>query len=114
MDYCRDNKPLISCMQKINQRTLEELLGHLKDHMFEITEADLSSSEAWLGQWIYACLAWIHLPLEPEHHSVLREIIRACIKFRKSLNVGQEEKALSLNLLICIIGNNFNQFDLKD
>lgn len=99
---------------QINQFTLEELLEELLQWLTEDENIELSSTHKWVNQWIYAALACLHLPIEPSMHSILREIARACIEKRKKLDSEDYQKVLPLNLIICIVSNNFHQLDLSD
>ncbi|GBP97656.1 Protein Gemin2 [Eumeta japonica] len=67
---------------------------------------DLASSDRWLGDWFYAVLACLHLPLEPNVHSTLRDIARTCMQYRSLLKSHEFEKAIPYNLFIYLIGYN--------
>lgn len=119
--YCRENPPLLTTMMKFDQPLLESLLDLQLEWLNERIEArtltvDFTAGEKWLSQWIYASLACLHVPLEPNIHSILREIARHCMLIRNVLGPSAEDeiKAIPLTLIICIIANNFNQLDLRD
>lgn len=103
-------------MLRIPQRSLEQLFEHQLEWLIEL-ESNGETGDyglGWLSKWIYAGLGCTHLPLEPDVHSVLRNIVRACIRIRNNIPPESVDKALPLNLLICIISNNFQQADLGD
>lgn len=109
LDYCRSKSPLLSVMFKVSQRTLEALIEYQSNWLQDINEPDQMN---WLVSWIYASLACLHLPLEPDIHSVLRCIAKTCIRLRNGLQPTDTKNTAPLNLLICIISRNFNQLDL--
>lgn len=78
------------------------------------TPFDLSSSQQWLGSWLYAALTCLHLPLEPDVHSTLRDIARLCIRLRNRLLEQEIEKAVPYNLFIYIIAKVFDQLDFAN
>lgn len=121
LNFCRQNEPLLSSMLRIQQRPLEQLLEHQLEWLNEsngsTTETSVQNNDislGWLAKWIYAGLGCVHLPLEPDVHSVLRNIVRACIRIRNSLAPDALDEAIPLNLLICIISNNFDQTDMAN
>lgn len=99
-------------MLQIDQPTLEILLDYQLEWLNDDDCTDLSGMYKWLGTWLYATLACLHLPFEPNTHSILRQIARTCIRLKNNLKPDDIDKALPLNLLICIITKNFNQVDL--
>lgn len=109
LDYCQSKTPLLSVMFKVSQRSLETLIEHQADWLQQITEPNYMH---WLISWIYASLAHLHLPLEPNMHNVLRCIAKMYIRLRNGLIPIDTKNAVPLNLLICIISRNFNQLDL--
>lgn len=109
LDYCRSNSPLLSIMFRVPQRTLEAIIEYQANWLKEFCEPDQLS---WLSSWIYASLACLRLPLEPNMHNVLRCISKCCIRMRNQLLPNDTESAVPMNLLICIISRNFNQLDL--
>lgn len=105
------DQPLLESLLDLQLEWIDEKMEHTDSYSF-----DFSASEKWLSQWIYASLACLHIPLEPNLHSILRKIARKCQLIRNRLgpSVEDELKATPLTLLICIIANNFNQLDLRD
>uniref|UniRef100_A0A1A9UP86 Gem-associated protein 2 n=1 Tax=Glossina austeni TaxID=7395 RepID=A0A1A9UP86_GLOAU len=133
LKFCRDNEPKLSLMLRLNQRTLEQLLSMLsiwlqesgdRDCAAVVTSSstsstnsmvlDLSSSDHWLGSWLYAVLACLHLPLEPDVHSTLRDIARTCMALRSRLKAHEFEKATPYNLFIYLIAKIFDQLDFLE
>lgn len=108
-EYCRTKTPLLSIMLHVPQRTLESLIEHQSNWLTTNTELE---NIHWLVSWIYASLACLHLPLEPDMHSVLRCIAKTCIQLRNHLTPNDKQIAIPFNLLLCIISSNFNQLDL--
>lgn len=113
--FCSSQTPLLKVMMQINQNMLEELLEELLSYLTnQNVSIDFSSTHKWLSQWIYSALACLHIPIEPSMHSILREIAKECIELRKKLQCDDYVRVLPLNLIICIVSNNFNQLDLSD
>lgn len=133
LNFCQQTQPLLSVILRLNQRNLEQLLimirdwikGEQNDETFIAAAStsatnslskvvDLACSDQWLGDWLYAILACLHLPLEPDVHSTLRDIARTCIFFRSHLTSHEFEKAIPFNLFIYLIGKIFDQLDLLE
>lgn len=133
LKFCQQTQPLLSVILRFNQRTLEQLLIMLSDWIKgeQINESciavastsasnslpkvlDLACSDQWLGDWLYAILACLHLPLEPDVHSTLRDIARSCVLYRSHLASHEFEKAIPFNLFIYLIGKIFDQLDLLE
>lgn len=110
-NYCEANSPLLSTMFQIQQRTLEKLIEHQSNWLTEDLTVYKEKSE-WITSWIYSALACLHLPLEPNMHSILREIAKTCIRLRNQMDGDSENSVTPLNLIICIVARNFNQLDL--
>lgn len=109
--YCERNEPLLSIMFTIQQRSLEKLVEHQSNWLIDDIQW-YSENSKWLSQWIYSSLACLHLPLEPNVHSSLRQIAKTCIRLRNQMNDSDTVNVLPLNLVICIVARNFNQLDL--
>lgn len=101
-------------MMQIDQRMLEVLLEYELKWFGDATKngSDLVV-ESWLGTWIYSTLSCLHLPLEPDTHSMLRQVAKSCVSARNQLTIDDVVKATPFNLLICIISNCFDQRDFK-
>lgn len=81
-----------------------------------ISDWDVASLAA-LGRWIYSLLGCLHSPLEPSVHSTLRGIAKAALGIRNGLpTTGADATGMAapLNLLVCIIAENFGQSDLSE
>lgn len=118
LNFFKDNEPVLSTILVFNQRTLEELIEILSSYLSEnILDLELKtvSSITWTTKWIYALLACLRSPLDPEVHSCLRMIAKSCIQVKnclKTLPTIASDAFLSWNLIVVIIGLNFKQFDL--
>lgn len=140
LKFCQQHQPLLSVILRFNQRILEQLLVMLSDWLkgerddgsaaeglpiaaassstsaaaSSVAILDLACSDQWLGDWLYAVLACLHLPLEPNVHSTLRDIARSCMQLRSRLKTHEFEKAVPYNLFIYLIGKIFDQLDLLE
>lgn len=140
LKFCQQHQPLLSIILRFNQRTLEQLLVMLSDWLkgdrneetgtegltiatassstsaaaSSVAILDLACSDQWLGDWLYAVLACLHLPLEPSVHSTLRDIARSCMQLRGRLQSHEFEKAIPYNLFIYLIAKIFDQLDLLE
>lgn len=112
LHFCRSTQPLMTVMLRMDQPILEMLLELQTEWMVDAHFAIETLS--WLGNWIYAELGCLHLPLEPNVHNILRDIARECTKIRHHLSADCVHLAAPLNLIICIISSNFDQVDLAD
>lgn len=112
-EYCKNNSPILRIMLQIDQRMLEVLLDHQLKWFDDSTKnsLDLVIEDSWLGTWIYSTLSCLHLPLEPDTHSMLRQIAKCCVIARNRLGADDVVKATPFNLLICIISCCFDQMD---
>ncbi len=115
MEYCKTNTPILRIMLQIDQRMLEVLLENQLTWLGDLSKngLDLVVEDSWLGTWIYSTLSCLHLPLEPDTHSVLRQIAKCCVIARNRLTVDDIVKATPFNLLVCIISSCFDQMDFK-
>lgn len=113
LEYCKNNSPILRIMLQIDQRMLEVLLEYQLKWFDDSTTSslDLVLVDSWLGTWIYSTLSCLHLPLEPDTHSMLRQIAKCCVIARNRLTVDDIVKATPFNLLICIISSCFDQTD---
>lgn len=112
-EYCKNNSPILRIMLQIDQRMLEVLLDYQLNWLDESIKNsfDLVIDDSWLGTWIYSTLSCLHLPLEPDTHSMLRQVAKFCVIARNRLTVDDIVKATPFNLLICIISSCFDQMD---
>lgn len=119
INFCKDNDPVLSVILTLNQGQLEELIeilsGHLSDTITAPEFPQQISSLDWITKWVYALLACLRSPLDPEVHSCLRMIAKSCIQVTdnlKSLPDSNEDSFLPWNLIIVIIAISFHQYDL--
>lgn len=118
--FCRKNSPLLSTMLRIDQRLLEKVLEFESEWLSDDDDGqedvvvDLCGKDQWLGTWIYSSLACLRMPLEPDVHSILRDIAKTCIRLRNKLGPKDVEKAVPYNLFILIICKVFDQLDLAE
>lgn len=108
--FCKENPPLLKTVLSLSQSQWEALLEEQTEWLAQEKEFKLHSDHFWMGQWIYACLANLMIPIEPNVHHLIREIARMCIKRRNELTCTQEVSPLSI--LICIVSIHFKQSDL--
>lgn len=113
LEYCKNNSPILRIMLQIDQRQLEVLLEYQFKWFEDATEnnLDLVIENSWLGTWIYSTLSCLHLPLEPNVHSMLRQVAKCCVVARNRLTPDDIVKATPFNLIICIISSCFDQID---
>jgi len=124
INFCQKNEPILSIVLKLDQGKLETLTDTLSDYLIDSLETPESlqklaqTDTTWITKWIYAALACLQLPLDPEVHNCLRMIAKSSIQIRnhlKSIPCSSSESESSLfpwNLLIVIVARNFEQFDL--
>lgn len=108
--FCKENPPLLKTVLSLSQYQFEDLLESQSEWLSQEKELALHSEHFWMGQWIYACLANLMIPIEPNVHHLIREIARTCIKRRNELRCAQEVSPL--NILISIVAIHFKQSDL--
>lgn len=111
-EFCQQTKPLTSVMLGIHQRTLEKLLEHQSNWLVDDLKWFQDNLE-WIFPWIYSSLACLRLPLEPNVHNSLRQMTKICILLRNKFTCNDVNIVLPLNLIICIVSQNFNQLDLS-
>lgn len=142
--FCYDNPPYLKTILRFNQRILEQLLEFICDWLRADEEKvilenisteddaipstssagcnenmkaailDLTDTNAWLGTWLYATLSCLQIPIEPEVHSTLRDIVRVCIRLRGRLPATAAGKAVPYNLFILLVAKAFGQLDFAE
>lgn len=119
INFCKSNDPMLSTILILNQGQLEELIEILSNSLNDSIEASEFQPETtrleWITKWIYALLACLRSPLDPEVHNCLRMIAKSCISVTTRLAAlpgESNELILPWNLLIVVIAINFQQFDL--
>lgn len=117
--FCEANEPILSVMLGLNQGQVEELIETLSDHLLEqISTAEFlehTTDFDWITKWIYASLACLRTPLDPEVHNCLRMIAKSCVQVTshlKSVEGSPGDSFLPWNLIVVVIAICFHQFDL--
>lgn len=88
---------------------VERILEYLVEHLENLTKIEYR-----LGQWIYALLAVVELPLTPETCSCLRSLARTCSVMRAKMKTLEVHEIGAINLFICLVARYFRQLDLAD
>lgn len=120
ISFCHLHEPKLSIMLTLNQGQLEELLEWLSVHLIRVIASNefhlQITAYHWITKWMYATLACLRSPLDPEVHNRLRVIAKSCLKVVTHLKSSAEESSsdtfLPWNLIIVVIAINFHQFDL--
>lgn len=119
IEFCRNNDPMLSKILSLGQGHLEELIELLMTELStSISDSEFPkniTSLLWLTKWIYALLACLRSPLDPEVHNCLRLIAKSCIKvtrYFKAISEQSSDSFLPWNLITVVIALNFQQFDL--
>ncbi|XP_035205568.1 gem-associated protein 2-like [Stegodyphus dumicola] len=102
------NEPLLSVVAHLNQRSVIRLLSY---HIDWLEDGSFTHDQ---GVWIYALLVCLEKPLEPDTCALLRSLSRCCTTHRAKLNNPEDTVLKSLNLIISIIANYFDQKDMSD
>ncbi|XP_054716849.1 gem-associated protein 2-like [Uloborus diversus] len=102
------NRPLLSILLYLNQRSVKKLVSY---HTSWLKEIGISKEQ---GEWIYALLMCLEKPLDPDTCDVLRNLSKLCSSLRLGLLNPQDEMLISLNIIITIIAQCFDQKDLSD
>nr|XP_033327370.1 gem-associated protein 2 [Megalopta genalis] len=101
--------PTLNTVFSLNQPMVEQILEYLIDYV-EVEKEIIHK----LGQWLYALLAILEMPLTPEMCSCLRSLARTCSIIRSnSINLEVHEIG-ALNLFICLVARYFRQLDMAD
>ncbi|XP_033105648.1 gem-associated protein 2-like [Anneissia japonica] len=100
--------PLLSMVAAMKQSTVTQVLD------FQIGWLQTLGLSPNQGQWLYALLACLQKPLEPNAHSMLRTLARQCAALRASLDSIDDDRLPALNLLITLVARYFDQSDLAD
>ncbi|XP_017760495.1 PREDICTED: gem-associated protein 2 [Eufriesea mexicana] len=101
--------PTLDIIFCLNQPMVEQILEYLVEYI-----ETLDKIEYELGQWIYALLVVLEMPLTPDTCSCLRSLARVCSIMRaKSMKLEVHEIG-TLNLFICLVARYFRQLDLAD
>lgn len=101
--------PLLSIFVNIGQPMVDTLLNW---HSQWLEECNHISHRH--GQWIFALLSCLELPLHPDTCSTIRYMARVCQKIRNAMVEPDETELAAVNLIICLVGKYFCQADLAD
>lgn len=101
--------PTLDIVFSMKQPTIERVLEHLV-HLIEAQR----KIEPELGQWVYALLVVLELPLNPDMCSCLRSLARTCSVIRADTSTIEMHNVGTLNLFICLVARYFHQLDLVD
>ncbi|XP_033198362.1 gemin 2 [Bombus vancouverensis nearcticus] len=101
--------PTLDVIFSLNQPMVEQILEYLVEHM-----ETLKKIEYKLGQWIYALLVVLEMPLTPGTCSCLRSLARTCSVMRAKSKRLEVHEIGALNLFICLVARYFRQLDLAD
>ncbi|XP_043499602.1 gem-associated protein 2 isoform X1 [Polistes fuscatus] len=117
INYCsnesRDDKenhsPTLTTIISMKQPLIEQVLEYLIEYVQ--TQGKLPFK---IGQWLYALLVVLHLPLNPDTCSWLRSLARICSIIRANSKKLEEHEIAALNLFICLVARYYRQMDLAD
>ena len=101
--------PYLSIMLSMTQPVILQVLEYQVEWLQ--SKSTLSKQQ---GQWLYALLACLELPLFPETCSLLRTLAKTCSRIRGNLKSVEDPAMAPLMLLICLVANYFRQMDLAD
>lgn len=73
-------EPTLTVILSMNQPTIKQVIEYLVEFLEE-----QKSIELQLGRWLYALLAAVELPLNPEMCFCLRSLARTCSTMRSQL-----------------------------
>jgi len=103
------NPPLLSILVNIGQPMVDILLNWHSQWLEECNHITHLH-----GQWIFALLSCLELPLHPDTCSTIRFIARVCQRIRNSMVDPEASELAAVNLIICLVGRYFSQTDLAD
>nr|XP_003705101.1 PREDICTED: gem-associated protein 2 isoform X1 [Megachile rotundata] len=101
--------PTLSVIFHLNQPMIEQILEYLVQHL-----SSQKKIQYELGQWIYALLVVLEMPLTPDICSCLRSLARTCSIMRARSEELEVREIGALNLFICLVARYFRQLDLAD
>ncbi|KOC64369.1 Gem-associated protein 2 [Habropoda laboriosa] len=101
--------PTLNAVFCLNQPMVEQILEYLVEYIETQTKIDYE-----LGQWIYALLVVLEMPLTPDMCSCLRSLARTCSVMRAKSKKLEVHEIGALNLFICLVARYFRQLDLAD
>ncbi|XP_046832164.1 gem-associated protein 2 [Vespa crabro] len=101
--------PTLTILLRMKQPLIEQVLEYLVEYVQ--TQGKI---EYKIGQWLYALLVVLDLPLNPDTCSCLRSLARACSVIRANSKKLEEHEIRALNLFICLVARYYRQVDLAD
>lgn len=101
--------PTLNIMFSFSQSLVEQILEYLVDHTGKEKRIGYH-----LGQWMYALLVILELPMNPDTCACLRTFARTCALIRADPRELEECELRALNLFICLVARYFRQLDLAD
>ncbi|XP_015189260.1 PREDICTED: gem-associated protein 2 [Polistes dominula] len=108
-DDIENHSPTLTTVISMKQPLIEQVLEYLIEYVQ--TQGKLSFK---IGQWLYALLVVLHLPLNPDTCSCLRSLARTCSVIRANSKKLEEHEIGALNLFICLVAKYYRQMDLAD
>ncbi|KAG8230087.1 hypothetical protein J437_LFUL009206 [Ladona fulva] len=102
--------PLLSIVTAMPNLVIEKVLEY---EVQWLSEEDCTFSHED-GQWLYALLAALELPLTPDTCALLRNLARCCSQLRAKLDSSNHSLVAAYNLFICLVAKYFRQSDLAD
>ncbi|PIK57257.1 putative gem-associated protein 2 [Apostichopus japonicus] len=100
--------PLITILLNMDQTMIQQVLDY---HIHWLPLMGFTIAQ---GCWIYALMACLAKPLIPDCAASLRAMARTCRNIRLTVENENDERLPSLNLLIALVANYFDQGDLMD
>ncbi|KAF3428750.1 hypothetical protein E2986_01947 [Frieseomelitta varia] len=101
--------PTLDVIFSLNQPMIEQILEYLVEYIERLEKIQYE-----LGQWLYALLVVLEMPLIPETCSCLRSLARTCSVMRAKSTKLEVHEIGALNLFICLVARYFRQLDLAD
>ncbi|KAI1287029.1 Gem-associated protein 2 [Halotydeus destructor] len=101
------NPPLLREVCSLNAMNVIKLIRH---HTYWIKQSGFSRQ---IGLWVYSLMGCLEKPLQSEVYADLRDLCRACLHIRRSLD-PTDDNLKQLNLIIYIVTRYFNQLDLLE
>ncbi|KAJ8046248.1 Gem-associated protein 2 [Holothuria leucospilota] len=100
--------PLVSILLCMDQPMVQQVLDY---HIHWLKLMGFTIAQ---GCWLYALMACLAKPLYPDSAASIRVMARLCKTIRLTLESEDDDKLPSLNLLIALVANFFDQGDLMD
>ncbi|XP_076180257.1 gemin 2 isoform X2 [Ptiloglossa arizonensis] len=101
--------PTLNIVFCLNQPMVEQILEYLVEYI-----RTQKKIEYELGQWMYALLVVLEVPLTPDMCFCLRSLARTCSIIRANSKTLEVYEIGALNLFICLVARYFRQLDMAD